>query len=85
MPRFFRGRTSKEVRKFLEENGFVQMNNNGDDAIYAHPDSNYPVKIPDRNEVIPVGTMDSIKKIIIKAGFSRKDILKWWKDNGYGE
>jgi len=85
MPKFFRNRTSKEVGKFLDAHGYKLVGHNGDDDIFARDDCVYTVKIPNRNEVIPMGTMDSIKKMIMKAGFSRNDILNWWKDNGYGD
>jgi predicted RNA binding protein YcfA (HicA-like mRNA interferase family) len=85
MSKFFRNRKSIEVRKFLEANGYKLVNANGDDDIYAHPNCNYTVKIPQRNETIPTGTMDHMRKMIMKNGFSKKDILNWWKNNGYGE
>lgn len=85
MPKFFRGRTSREVGKFLNAHDYKLVGRKGDDDIFARDDCNFTVKISNRNEIIPMGTMDYIKKMIIKAGFSRDYILKWWKDNGYGD
>lgn len=85
MPKFFRARTSKEVVAFLVAHGYKHTNTNGDDDIYAKDNCAYPVKVAHRNEVIPMGTMDYIRQIIQKGGHSRKDILNWWKNNGYGE
>lgn len=86
MPKFFRGRKSREVRAFLNAHGFVLQASHGDDDVYSRPGYEYTVKIPNRdNEEIPIGTMDYIKNCIEKCGISRKEILKWWKENDYGD
>ena len=85
MSKRFRNRRADEVKAFLEASDFKWINNNGDDAIYALNNNLYTVKVPIRNEFIPNGTMDYIKKMIEKNGISRKDILEWWKNNGYGD
>lgn len=86
MARFFRARTAREIRAFLIANGFVRVVTHGDDDIYSRAGFQYTVKIPNRDrEVIPDGTMSHIKKCIRKCGFVDRDILRWWKENGYGD
>ena len=85
MPKFFKARKAEEVKKFLEAHGFRMINHNGDDEIWAKEGQQYTVKVPSRNEVLPQGTMDHMRKMIGKCGYERKYILKWWKDNGYGD
>lgn len=89
MAKYFKARRAKEVKTFLVANGFYLANPKGmtgDDDIYARKGYEYTVKIPSRdNEEIPMGTMFYINKCIVLCGFGRKDILNWWKANGYGE
>ncbi len=86
MSKFFRARRAREIRAFLIGNGFILESHHGDDDVYSRKGYGYTVKIPNRDsEVIPDGTMSSIKKCIRNCGFYDKDILRWWKDNGYGE
>ena len=86
MPRYFRARTSKEIRAFLNANGFVFKVHHGDDDVYEKQGCQYTVKIPSRGkEEIPIGTMDSIRKCIRRCGYKDKDILEFWKANGYGD
>jgi len=86
MPRYFKDRKAREVRLFLEAHDFYipPTNRTGDDDVYARNDNcGMTVKIPHRdNESIPQGTMDYICKCIKAHGFSKKDILIWWKENG---
>lgn len=84
--KFFAKRSDKEIKAFLEAHGYKQLAANGDDQIWARDDCAYTVKVSDRSEDrIPRGTLDQIKKMLGMAGFDRKYVLKWWKDNGYGE
>lgn len=87
MPKFFSKRTANEIRAFLEAHDFIMVNRNGDDQIWAKRDNRwgYTVKLPDRNEEIPRGTLDNIKKCIGQCGHDRKSVISWWKANGYGE
>ncbi len=85
MPKFFRSRKANEVKALIEALGYKWRNSNGDDAIYELPGFQYTVKVPIRNEVIPEGTMDYIKRMLCKNGATRRLILDWWKDNGFGE
>ena len=85
MPKFFKARRAEEIKKFLEANGYKLVNHNGDDEIWIKDGCNYTVKIPSRNETIPNGTMSYIKKMIRHCGISNKEMLKWWKENGFGD
>ena len=85
MPKYFRARKSNEVKDFLLANGFVLASRVGDDDVYEKIGYSYTVKIPNRNEVIPDGTMSAVRKYIEKCGINRKEVLRWWKENGYGE
>lgn len=86
MPKFFRNRRAKEVRAFLVAHRYRNVGTNGDDDVYARDDCQYTVKIPCRDgEVIPLGTMDYIKGMIMRCGIRRNEILEWWRDNGYGD
>lgn len=85
MPKFFAKRCAEEVKKFLEAHDFRLVNHDGDDEIWAKKGYQYTVKVPSRNEEIPRGTLDYIKKMIGLCGYDRKYVLRWWKENGYGE
>jgi len=85
MPRYFKNRRQKEVVDFLIAHGYSIVGSNGDDDIWAEEACSFSVKVPNRNEVIPTGTMLYMVKMICKSGLSKKDILKWWKDNRYGD
>ena len=86
MGKFFRARRAGEFRVVLEYFGFYLQATHGDDSIYARQGYGYTVKIPSRDsEEVPMGTADSIKKCIRNCGVDPKDVLKWWKENGYGD
>lgn len=85
MPKFFRARKAEIVKKFLETRGYKLVGNNGDDEIWAKEGCQYTIKLPNRNEEIPDGTMSYIKKMMRYCGIDPKECLKWWKENGYGE
>lgn len=86
MAKRFNGRCGRDYRVFLEAHGFSCVNGNGDDDIYERQGYGYTVKIPHRDsEEVPTGTALQIVRCIEKCGISRKDVLKWWKDNGHGE
>lgn len=85
MPKYFHARKAEEIKKFLEVKGFKLVNHNGDDEIWALATSNYTIKLPSRNEEIPDGTMAHIKKMLRYCGIDPKEMLLWWKNNGYHE
>ena len=88
MSKRFKNRRAEEINDYLEAHGFFIQNVKGDDRIYARQGYGYTVKTPERkNEIVPQGTMDSILHCIGKCGIKdyKKDVLGWWKDNGYGD
>ncbi len=85
MAKRFCNRKADEFKALLEAWGFKWENSNGDDAIYFKADTPIPIKVPIRNEDIPNGTADYIKRCLIKDGYTRQQILDWWKQNGYEE
>lgn len=82
MPRYLRNRSSKEILAFLVAKGFRWANTVGDDEIYVKPDYKFVVKVTKNQKSTPIGTMQYIKKM---SGYSTKEWVKWWKENGYGE
>ncbi len=84
MPKFFRARKAEQIKKFLETKNFTIVNGNGDDEIWARTGWNYTIKLPCRNEEIPDGTMSNIKKCMRRCGVDPKEMLQWWKENGFG-
>ena len=86
MARFFRNRTANEWRAVLEAFGYRWTNNKGDDQIWTHKNSVFAVLVPSRNETLLLPTSESMaRKIRLGIGVQKKDILKWWKENGYGD
>lgn len=86
MAKYFRARRGGDFRAVLEAFGFYLQSYNGDDSIYARKGYGFTVKIPTRSsEEVPMGTADFIKKCIRKCGVDPKEVLEWWKDNGYGD
>lgn len=86
MAKHLRNRTAKEWEALLKGLGFTWSNSDGDDMVFKHPDCNIAVLVPMRNETIILPTSDSMARktcqcLIIK----KKDLFKWWKDNGFGE
>ena len=87
MAKNFRNREPEDWRAVLAGLGFKYSANDGDDQVWKH--ENNPriiVLVPCKNnkEVI-ISTAYSMIRAIELVGFSRKEIKKWWKDNGYGE
>lgn len=86
MARFFRNRRANEWRAVLEAFGYKWTNNNGDDQVWTHPKSGIAVLVPSRNEEMLLPTSDSMaRKVHLCLGIQKKEILKWWKDNGFGD
>ncbi len=85
MPKFFRARKAGLIKKFLETKNFRVVGTNGDDEIWAREGWNYTIKLPNRNEEIPDGTMSFIKKCMRNCGVDPKEMLQWWKENGFGD
>jgi hypothetical protein len=86
MAKFFRNRTSDEWRAVLFAFGYHWTNNRGDDQVWVNPKSKIAVLVPSRNESLLLPTSESMaRKICIGLKISKKEILKWWKENGYSE
>jgi len=86
MARFFRNRTANEWRAVLTAFGFHYKHNNGDDEVWAHKNSSMIILVPSRNEDILLPTsLDMARKLCIAKDMKKKEILRWWKKNGYGE
>jgi predicted RNA binding protein YcfA (HicA-like mRNA interferase family) len=60
--------TPRELRRILEQNGFVFARQSGSHAIFRHPQSNRRVVLPIHSKDIPTGTLHSILK---DAGLKR--------------
>ncbi len=54
--------TPRELRRLLEQNGFVFTRQSGSHAIYKHPQSKRRVVVPVHSGDIPVGTLHAILK-----------------------
>lgn len=86
MARFFRNRTANEWRAVLVAFGHKWKNNKGDDQAWTHENSTIAVLVPSRNETLLLPTSASMaRKVCLWIGVQKKEILKWWKENGYGE
>jgi hypothetical protein len=84
MAKFFRNRTANEWRAALSAFGYRWANNRGDDQVWTHPKSQIAVLVPSRNEVLLLPTSTSMaRKVSLGINIHKRDILKWWKENGY--
>jgi predicted RNA binding protein YcfA (HicA-like mRNA interferase family) len=54
--------TPRELRRILEQNGFVFTRQSGSHAIFKHPVSKRRVVLPIHNKDIPIGTLNAILK-----------------------
>ena len=86
MSKYFRNRKASEWRTVLIAFGYKHINSNGDDQVWAKEGCNQVVLVPGRDsEVIILQTAMDMSRKVGKCGISKKDVLKWWKENGYGE
>ena len=85
MAKYFRNRTANEWRKVLDAKGFKWINNSGDDEVWSKEGFYIFILVPSRNETIPMGTSDSMARKAVRCGLPKKEILQWWKENGFGE
>jgi len=60
--------TPRELRRILEQSGFVFTRHSGSHAIFRHPQSNRRVVLPIHSKDIPTGTLRAILK---DAGLKR--------------
>jgi predicted RNA binding protein YcfA (HicA-like mRNA interferase family) len=54
--------TPRELRRILEQNGFVFTRQSGSHAIFKHPISKRRVVLPIHSRDIPIGTLHAILK-----------------------
>jgi predicted RNA binding protein YcfA (HicA-like mRNA interferase family) len=54
--------TPRELRRILEQNGFVFTRQSGSHAIFKHPISKRRVVLPIHSGDIPTGTLNAILK-----------------------
>lgn len=54
--------TPRELRRILEQNGFVFTRQSGSHAIFKHPVSKRRVVLPIHSKDIPTGTLHAILK-----------------------
>jgi predicted RNA binding protein YcfA (HicA-like mRNA interferase family) len=54
--------TAKELRRLLEQNGFVFTRQSGRHAIFKHPQSKRRVVVPMHGGDMPTGTLHAIIK-----------------------
>jgi len=54
--------TPRELRRILEQNGFIFTRQSGSHAIFKHPASNRRVVLPIHSKDIPAGTLHAILK-----------------------
>jgi predicted RNA binding protein YcfA (HicA-like mRNA interferase family) len=54
--------TPRELRRILEQAGFVFTRQSGSHAIFKHPTSNRRVVLPMHSKDIPIGTLHAIMK-----------------------
>lgn len=86
MPRRFSNRKAKEYKAVLKAFGYSIVGYNGDDQIWKREGYTQTVRVPDRdNEDIIIPTSMEMLRKIAMAGISKKEILAWWKNNGYGD
>lgn len=86
MARFFRNRRADEWRAVLTAFGYKWKNNQGDDQVWAHEKYGIAVLVPSRNEELLLPASDSMaRKVSLCLGIKKKEILVWWKENGFGE
>lgn len=86
MARFFRNRRADEWRAVLTAFGYKWKNNQGDDQVWTNEKYGIAVLVPSRNEELLLPTSDSMaRKVSMCLGIKKKEILVWWKENGFGE
>jgi predicted RNA binding protein YcfA (HicA-like mRNA interferase family) len=65
---------SREVIKFLEQNGFVLDHTSGSHFIFYHPASKRRAVVPTHNRDMPKGTLLSLLR---EAGFTRDELIEF--------
>jgi predicted RNA binding protein YcfA (HicA-like mRNA interferase family) len=63
---------SRQVIRFLEENGFIWDHTSGSHFVYYHPVSHRRAVVPRHNRDVPKGTLMSLLR---EAGFTREELV----------
>jgi hypothetical protein len=86
MAKYLRNRNSKEWRVALEHFGYKMVDYDGDDQVWKKDGCNTPVLVPNRNESIIITTANYMARAMVACcKIKKKDIIKFWKENGYSE
>jgi mRNA interferase HicA len=65
---------SRQIVRFLEQNGFVLDRSAGSHFIYYHAASGRRAVVPQHNRNLPKGTLRSLLR---EAGFSREELINF--------
>jgi predicted RNA binding protein YcfA (HicA-like mRNA interferase family) len=63
---------SRQIIRFLEQNGFVLDHAAGSHYIYYHPSTRRRAVVPKHNRDVPKGTLMSLLR---EAGFTREELI----------
>jgi predicted RNA binding protein YcfA (HicA-like mRNA interferase family) len=63
---------SREVIRFLEQNGFALDHTSGSHLVFYHPASRRRAVVPTHNRDMPKGTLLSLLR---EAGFTRDELI----------
>ncbi len=69
---------SRQIRRFLENNGFVLDHTSGSHLIFYNPVSRRRAVVPQHNRDMPKGTLMSLLR---EAGFSREELIDFLRGN----
>jgi predicted RNA binding protein YcfA (HicA-like mRNA interferase family) len=65
---------SRQIVRFLEQNGFVLDHTSGSHFIFYHPTSRRRAVVPSHNRDLPKGTLLSLLR---EAGFTREELIQF--------
>lgn len=68
----------RQIRRFLESNGFILDHTSGSHLIFYNPASRRRAVVPQHNRDMPKGTLVSLLR---EAGFSREELIDFLGGN----
>ena len=68
----------RQIRRFLENNGFILDHTSGSHLIFYSPVSRRRAVVPQHNRDMPKGTLMSLLR---EAGFSREELIDFLGGN----
>jgi predicted RNA binding protein YcfA (HicA-like mRNA interferase family) len=68
----------RQIRRFLENNGFILDHTSGSHLIFYNPISRRRAVVPQHNRDMPKGTLMSLLR---EAGFSREELIDFLGGN----